>query len=172
MKKWISCLTAGVLTLSLLGCQQEEMPASTSPAEVTLPANGQDSQTAPQEASAEPRIYQNSVDGYLLDLPKEWANVKVIEASRSADFLYPSANPEANQSLMRIVGMSVEEWEKVKSEDSPSAGQLKEITQIDGSMYFYVLPLDQILEGKELEEYNAMVKQIPDIIFNFRVENK
>lgn len=67
-----------------------------------------------------------------------------------------------------------------KEEEKPSAPQevpaesrcqLKEITQIDGSMYFYVLPLDQVLEGQELEEYNAMAKQMPDILFNFRVEN-
>ncbi len=171
MKKWISCLAAGMLTVSLIGCQQGEKPGSSSPEGIS-PANGQDTQPAPQEASAEQLIYQNSVDAYLLDLPKEWANVKVIEASRSTDFLYPSTNPDANQSLMRIVGMTVEEWEKVKAEGGPERSQLKEISQIDGSMYFYILPLDQILEGKELEEYKAMAKQIPDIIFSFRVENK
>ncbi|RXT07197.1 hypothetical protein [Ammoniphilus sp. CFH 90114] len=175
MKKWMTCIALGLLTITALGCQAGDPPTSNS-TEVTAPPQGEQKQVAPeetpQELSTEARTYQNSLDGYLLDLPKEWAKVHIIEASRSTDFLYPSANPEYHQSLMRIVGMTNQEWEKVKAEGGPGVSQLKEITEIDGSKYFYVLPLDQVLEGQELEEYNAMAKQIPDILFNFRVETK
>ncbi|MEW9668187.1 hypothetical protein [Ammoniphilus sp. 3BR4] len=170
MKKWMTCLALGLLVLSVLGCQAGEKPASNA-TEVTTPDKEEEKPSAPQEVPAESRTYQNSVDAYLLDLPKEWSKVQIIEASRSADFIYPSASPDVHQSLMRIVGMTNEEWEKMKAEGGPEVSQLKEITQIDGSMYFYVLPLDQVLEGQELEEYNAMAKQMPDILFNFRVEN-
>lgn len=153
MKKWMTLILASAITFSLVGCQ-EKTQSNNQPVGEQMPLE---------------KVYTNSVDRYQLTLPTAWTDVKIVEDGRSTDFLYPSEEqPDANQSIMRIVAMTEEEWKAVEAEGGPAMQQFKEITQRDGSRYFYLTPLDQILSGEELAEYEVMVQQIPMVIASFQ----
>jgi len=151
MKKWMTLILASAITLSLVGCQEKT----------------QTNQPVGEQMPLE-KVYTNSVDRYQLTLPTAWTEVKIVEDGRSTDFIFPSEQPDANQSIMRIVAMTEEEWKAVEAEGGPAMEQFNEITQRDGSRYFYLTPLDQILSGDELAEYEVMVQQIPMVIASFQ----
>lgn len=153
MKKWMTLVLAGAISFSLAGCQ-EKAPTP--------------SQPMGEQIKLE-KMYTNSVDKYQLALPAEWAEVKIEEKDRQTDFIFPSSQADAKQSIMRIVAMTEEEWKAVEAEGGPAMEQFKEIAQHNGSRYFYLLPLDQVLSGKELEEYEDMVGQIPVVIASFHL---
>lgn len=147
MKKWMPIFIAGAVALSVVGCQQN----------ADNPPDLGERMTLEKE-------YTNPVDQYTISMPQEWASVDIVEDGRTTDFIFPSEDPDKKQLLMRIIGMTEEEWQALQAEGGPAADQFKEITEREGSRYVYVTPLDQVLEGEELERYEALAKQIPVII--------
>lgn len=111
-------------------------------------------------------IYTNAVDGYTLEIPETWENYTVVEASRSTEFLYKSDNPELHQSLFRVFVMDVAEWEETKKEEPLI---IQEILVTDDTAYLYVTPLDVILEGDELAEFQNMFAVVPSVIASFKL---
>ncbi len=144
MKTWKTTLATGLISLSLFGCQAQEPPTPPPTPVAAVPETTPEPGVPAAKKPSETKVYQNSVDAYLMDLPPEWSDVQIIEEGRSTDFLFPSKKSDTRQSLMRIVGMTNEEWEKVKTEGGPAVAQLKEIAAFGDSRYFYVLPLDQV----------------------------
>ncbi|RKD25036.1 hypothetical protein BEP19_04205 [Ammoniphilus oxalaticus] len=149
MRKWMMFVMAGVIALSVTGCQEKG------------PSN------EPQgERLMLDKEYTNSFDSYKLDLPQDWARVEILEdeEERTTVFIFPSEDPTKQQALMTIIGMSAAEWDAIKAEGKPSLTQFKEIKEHEGSYYILLTPLDQVLEGEELERYEQMVKQVPVIV--------
>lgn len=152
MKKWMTVILASAITFSLVGCQEKTQS---------------NNQPTGEQMKLE-KVYTNSVDRYQLTLPAGWDQVKIVEEGRQTDFVFPSAQPDANQSIMRIVAMSEDEWKAVEAEGGPAMHQFKEITQHNGNRYFYLTPLDQVLSGEELTKYEQLVQQIPMVIASFQ----
>lgn len=147
MKKWMTCLIVGAVAFSLAGCQQKD---------ASPPPLGERMQLE--------KVYTNSADQYVLSLPEDWFDVEIVEEGRTTDFIFPSEDPDANALLLRIVGMTEEEWQALQAREDAEAEQYKEIMEHEGSRYVYWAPTDAPLEGKELERFEALARHIPVII--------
>lgn len=183
MKAWkIVCLLS-VITLGLVGCNSQQNIATS----VQNPKDNQSTQsqnkvsnqtnnsTKSEEQDLEQtdtaqstRTYVNQTDAWTVKLPSAWNEVQIVESSGMTEFIFPSKNPELKQSLFWVSTISEEEWQKAQSEGP--TGSAKEITRKDGDIYLYYTPLDMVLEGDELKQYEDMIKDIPVIMESFTFE--
>ncbi|WP_102349181.1 hypothetical protein [Bacillus sp. Marseille-P3661] len=173
MKNWKMLFAVGFLSVLLTGCnaQSSEVVDETIQ-EQDLSEEGSsvraDEKNGTEEQSAGLRIYVNQTDAWKVDLPETWANVKIVEQSRSTDFIFPSQNDQLNQSLLYITSVTEQDWEKEQQEGP--LGTRKEILRRDGDVFIFQTPLDMVLEGEEIAKYEKMVVEIPQIIESFQFE--
>lgn len=161
MINWKSVAIIGIVSLGLMGCNAA--PVINQNEQVTTDGNKEQNET-----SQEIRTYVNQTDAWMVELPSTWIDVHIVESGRMTEFIFPSGNHDFKQSLFWINAISEEEWEKAQAEGP--TGSAKEITRKNGDVYLYYTPLDQVLEGDELQRYEEMVKDIPIIIESFKFE--
>ncbi|WP_458412976.1 hypothetical protein ACNQFZ_19560 [Schinkia sp. CFF1] len=171
MNKWRYLIIPAIIGLTLVGCNSQQdvtknvqTPTESQGTTSTTETNGQKQ----SNHSSNIRIYVNQTDAWVVELPSTWNDVHIVENGRMTEFIFPSENPELQQSLFWITAISEAEWKKAQAEGP--TGTAKEIIRKDGDVYLYYTPLDMVLEGKELERYEKMVADIPSIINSFTFE--
>ncbi|RXT07016.1 hypothetical protein [Ammoniphilus sp. CFH 90114] len=158
MHLWKAIVASHILFITLVGCQANQTKVIEN-----KPVSNVQTDTI--------KTYVHPTEQYRLELPKEWANVKIEESDHATRFIYPSTQPNMYQLLFSIEVMTQEEWKRLRTEGS-GWEQFKEITTDQGKVYSYLTPLDVALEGGEREQYIILANQIPSIIQSFLMDTK
>ncbi|WP_026675111.1 hypothetical protein [Alkalihalobacterium bogoriense] len=150
------------LSLFLFGCGVNETASVTTnsiPNETlqnTTQAN--ERQKNPQEVldltHTEPLTYENQYHAYTLSLPGHWIEKYGVDENQKEARLYYQSETGENADLVTIFTVPQQQWEQDK------LGQLHYLTEKDGFVYFFVLPLDNPFETEEKQkEYSKMVEE-------------
>ncbi|RXJ00625.1 hypothetical protein DS745_11205 [Anaerobacillus alkaliphilus] len=111
-------------------------------------------------------LYENEIYGFTVSFPNTWDGKYEVEESEEATKFFYKSQVDGRAELVTIYVVDETEWEQ------DEYGQLRYLATSNGSVYYFVLPLDVPYSNEnEIKEYSQMVVEARTAMSTFQLRD-
>ncbi|WP_213525556.1 copper amine oxidase N-terminal domain-containing protein [Paenibacillus sp. J31TS4] len=107
--------------------------------------------------------YENQYWAYTVTLPKSWYGQFLAQESETKSELLFQSSTGLKAPIVTIHSVPAADWKQ------DEYGQLHKLGEKKGRVYYYVLPLDNPYEGREVDAYGRMVQEAKEAMKTFQL---